>query len=497
MVPDYSCLSSSFAIAIDDKLGRRKGALSRATYPTHTLTWHHQICSPVFPLHIKIDTQSLSKTDSEALIRSTQYAFDDSNDFNAYHLRISALDNTNTALTVRLRASQDIDTASSQLVPHSRFLEVHYPSHTSDYTLAHTIANKLQEVFAEEQALLAQLVSPSDFASVSERLSPDAVTKIARRTSRAMRYAPTYHLTFSLLTATAHPSAWNIEEAARQSLDPLLAALSQVSNFTLDSQVLPFAVLPPTIQPQYSESDSTWSLRAEDLGGFINAAEWPLSPSIGTGPTINFVLYIPPPSQTPLLIDGSSTNSWIIPQWGSVAILNPAASSELHHNQELSADDLEPIMLNFGTQLLSLLGVPDTPTSSLGLRLSTLVRIRAASQLLSASSTLGSLARLVATLPSIPIPTTVAASVESTLLHLDSACTAFRAGDFQDALAHARIADIEAEKAFFERSMVGQVYFPDEHKVAVYLPLMGPMAVPLVMSMLKEVVPWIKNLKKR
>lgn len=35
--------------------------------------------------------------------------------------------------------------------------------------------------------------------------------------------------------------------------------------------------------------------------------------------------------------------------------------------------------------------------------------------------------------------------------------------------------------------MVGQVYFPDEHKVAVYLPLLGPVAVPLVMAALKEV----------
>lgn len=273
--------------------------------------------------------------------------------------------------------------------------------------------------------------------------------------------------------------------------------MSQISNFTVDTQVLPFAVLPPTVQPQYSESQSAYMLRAEDLGGFINAAEWPLSPSIGAGPTIIFVLYIPSPSQSPLQIEESSTNSWIVPQWGGVAILDSAELSELHGGKDLSAKTLEPIMLNFGSQLMSLLGVPETPTSSLGLRLSTLVRLRAASQLLSASSTLGSLARLVATLPSIPIPKTVAASVDSTISHLDSACTAFRSGDFQDALAHARIADIEAEKAFFERSMVGQVYFPDEHKVAVYLPLMGPMAVPLVMSMLKEILPWLKSLKKR
>ena len=34
--------------------------------------------------------------------------------------------------------------------------------------------------------------------------------------------------------------------------------------------------------------------------------------------------------------------------------------------------------------------------------------------------------------------------------------------------------------------MVGQVYFPDEHKVAVYLPLLGPIGVPLVVGLLKE-----------
>ena len=38
--------------------------------------------------------------------------------------------------------------------------------------------------------------------------------------------------------------------------------------------------------------------------------------------------------------------------------------------------------------------------------------------------------------------------------------------------------------------MVGQVYFPDEHKVAVYLPLLGPVAVPLLTSAIKELRKW-------
>jgi phosphatidylinositol glycan class S len=78
-------------------------------------------------------------------------------------------------------------------------------------------------------------------------------------------------------------------------------------------------------------------------------------------------------------------------------------------------------------------------------------------------------------------------------MHLQQACDLLREGRFQRALEHARVAQVEAEKGFFERSMVGQVYFPDEHKVAVYLPLLGPVAVPLIMAALKE----IKSAMKR
>lgn len=59
------------------------------------------------------------------------------------------------------------------------------------------------------------------------------------------------------------------------------------------------------------------------------------------------------------------------------------------------------------------------------------------------------------------------------------------------------MAETEAERSFFEKSMVGQVYFPDEHKVAVYLPLLGPIGVPLVVGLLKEVKRIVKGLKGR
>jgi phosphatidylinositol glycan class S len=221
-----------------------------------------------------------------------------------------------------------------------------------------------------------------------------------------------------------------------------------------------------------------------DLSGFINAAEWPLSPSIGSGPTINMVLYVPSPTQSPLLLENGG-NSWTIPQWGGVQILNPNNTQ----TTRLTTSDLEPVMLTFADQLMSLLGVPSTPPS-LALRISRLKRERATSLILSASSTLGALVRLTHKLESIAIPASVATSVDLTLHHLEAACSSLRQGEYQLALENARVAEAEAEKAFFEPSMVGQVYFPDEHKVAVYVPLLGPMAVPLVMSALKELKGW-------
>ena len=152
-------------------------------------------------------------------------------------------------------------------------------------------------------------------------------------------------------------------------------------------------------------------------------------------------------------------------------------------------------MHTFSDQLTSLFGLSQAP-SSLPLRISTLERVRAASLIFSASSTLGALAQVYQKMPSIPVPDNVAQSVGSTIKHLHQACNYLRDGRFQSALDHARVAEVEAEKAFFERSMVGQVYFPDEHKVAVYLPLLGPVAVPLVMAALKELKGAIATLRK-
>jgi len=246
--------------------------------------------------------------------------------------------------------------------------------------------------------------------------------------------------------------------------------------------------------PTYDTATASWTLQRSDLSSFINAAEWPLRPSIGVGPTVNFVLYVPDDKLTPLVIGESASASWLIPQWGGVHIMNRDSllRSSSSNSSVMSVEDLKPVMHTFADHLFSLLGLPQTP-ASLPLRLSSLSRERAASRMLSASSTLGALARLTRKLTSIAIPNNVADSVHNTISHLESACSDLHQARYESALNHARLAESQAEEAFFDPAMVGQVYFPDEHKVAVYVPLLGPVAVPLVTAAIKE----LRKLRQR
>jgi phosphatidylinositol glycan class S len=454
-----------------------------------------QACRPVFPLRISIQANSLQEQEAQNLLRLTQHALDDLNDFSGHHLRLQLsppssdakqTHDSGSALTIRLIPGE---TTTATLDPLEPVLDITYPPNaiplptSSSSTLATYVAAQLRSTFAEEQATISYLLSTNAIPSEHrpQGLSPEAAESLSKRTTRSLKYAPTYHLTFSLFTSGPLPSSWDIEAAIDEYMKPVLDVLSPIHNFTIDTQVQLYAT--PGVQNQV--------LNKEDLSSFINAAEWPLSPSIGGAPTINFIVFvgnqtIAAASQSPEDASGSESSaahSWLIPQWGTVYLLS--LPLDVTH---LSAASLKQPLLTFTSHLLSLTGTPQS--GSLPLRLSTLARIRSADLLLRASSTLGSLARLALALPSISIPRSVADGVAKTMAHLRLACETLGGAE---GLAHARIAEAEAERAFFEKSMVGQLYFPDEHKIAVYLPLLGPVAVPLVLGLINELKAWSKR----
>ncbi|KAF2148788.1 beta-lactamase/transpeptidase-like protein [Myriangium duriaei CBS 260.36] len=466
----------------------------RATLPLDSMNeWAGgQACQLEFPIHVSIDSDSLRPQDTQQVVRLVQQTLDDHHVASLHHLRIAPSGSTNqsTSVIVKLRSTPDQKENKATLLRYEPTLEVlHAPFQPAPHSsglapLASFIASELRTLFQEEQSVLIHLLANAGRPIPNAPKSPDLTESLNQRSTRTFKYAPTYHLTFSLFSGEASPSAWDIKAAIDEYLQPLVASFSAISTFTIDTQVQLYASLPPSMQgPTLDDNKKQWTLARSDLSGFINAAEWPLSPSIGAGPTINFVLYTPSEKQRPLLLEETGGTSWLIPQWGGVQILNPTKAQ--HERSALTKQDLQPIIATFADQLVTLLGLPKSP-ASIPIQLGSLTRERTASLILSASSTLGALSRLTLKLTSIAIPDSVASSVDKTVHHLDQACTDLRHARYDSALNHARTAETEAEQAFFEPSMVGQVYFPDEHKVAVYVPLLGPMAVPLVMAVLKE-----------
>ncbi|KAL2890504.1 GPI transamidase component PIG-S -like protein [Ceratocystis lukuohia] len=470
-------------------------AIHRAALPLEQMQqWSDgRACRPVFPLQVSVRASSISDPDAETLVRLTQHAIDDLNDFSGHHLRLQ-LDSLDPAaadsrpapaLTIDLKPG---DSISANLDSHTPVLSVTYPpsavpSHSAaSSSLATYIASELQATFAEERAILLYLTS--EIASPNSRghgLSAQLTEALDKRTTRLLQYAPTYHLTFSLFTAGATPNGWDVESAIRQYIEPMLTVLKPIHNFTIDTQVQLYS--PPGVHSPV--------LGKEDLSSFINGAEWSLPPAIGEAPTINFILFVG--NQTIQLAQSNpqsepgTSQSWLIPKWGSVYLL--PLPSDVDY---VPADILKDPMLTFTGHLLSLLGTPQS--GSLPLRLSTLSRVRSADLLKHASSSLGSLARLSQALTSISIPQSVADGVSKSLFHLEKACSNLGS---TEALEHARIADAEAERAFFEKSMVGQLYFPDEHKIAVYLPLLGPVGTALFMGLISEVKAWKKRRREK
>lgn len=514
-------------------MGRRKGIIYIYVHYVLVLSTKRlienvpskQACRPVFPLEILLHAPSIQNAEAYNLLRITQHALDDLNEFPAHHLRLKFAnpptpqaknpglgvdlveDIGDSALLINLIPLENTATPWSQLQAASSRLDIFYhPSQvpaasSSSSPFVTYIAGEIQKLFIEEKATIAYILENSNLGGVNtglQTVDPQLTEGISRRLTRSLKYADAYHLTFSLFTPGSEPSSWDIEGAVDEYVAPLLGAFSSITNFSVDTQVQLFASFSPTSpQPEFDQKELSWTLKEEDLSAFINAAEWPLSPSIGRGPTINFVLYVPDPSQLPMTVKGGHATSWIVPQWGGVAIINlPLTADNRSNPSQLTKEVMHPAFSTFSRQLLSLIGVPSTP-SSLPFRLRSLIRIHTATLLLSASSTMGSLARLTQSLGSIPIPVTVASSVGLTLSHLQVTCDLLRGGQFTKALANARIAESEAEKSFFEKSMVGQVYFPDEHKVAVYLPLLGPIGVPLIMALIKEFKRIIATFKKR
>ncbi|XP_056675487.1 GPI transamidase component PIG-S isoform X2 [Monodelphis domestica] len=362
-------------------------------------------------------------------------------------------------------------------------------------------------VIGQRVLQVAQSMSLTDdvlAAALGDRLPEDKRSDDKRRPLKA---SLGYEITFSLLNPDpkSHEVHWDIEGAMESFVQPFLSLFGALGNFSMDSQILYYAMLGVT--PRFDAASSSYTLAAHSLPHVINPVEARLGSSAASlNPVINFLLYVPERAHSPLYIqdkDGArvATNAFHSPRWGGIMVYNvdPKAYNTTKFPVKVNVDMVQ-VMEVFLAQMRLLFGIPypQMPANfvlagppSEGLRsweLDRLLWARTVENLATVTTTLTSLAELLDKIGNIVIKDDVASEVYRAVDAVHDAIVELAAGNLNSAFHASREAVTSSEKAFFDPSLLHLLYFPDDQKFAIYIPLFLPMAVPIFLSMIKIIL---------
>lgn len=292
-------------------------------------------------------------------------------------------------------------------------------------------------------------------------------------------YSSNYNVVLSLFTESGNNIEWEIEDSMK-SFDSIFKQLKHFSNFSISSQIQYYSNLADDL---FYEQDGKSIIKEADLSTFINFGDWNLF-THDINPTINLIIYFPKYNYNniPSVIENSQTNSFLVPQWGGVYIMNKNAAKQT--DIILKKSELLPILDIFASQLFQLIGMPHKPKSVL-MRIDHLSRTSLFKNLRQALDNLNSLIKLTESLNEISIPENTKNHVESSLKYINSTIISIKDQDFFKAMELSAHALQDSNLAFFEKEMVQQAYFPSEHKLAVFLPLLGPVCTVCFLGLIK------------
>ena len=91
------------------------------------------------------------------------------------------------------------------------------------------------------------------------------------------------------------------------------------------------------------------------------------------------------------------------------------------------------------------------------------------------------------TLPNLEIPAFIGEKVAAAEAEARAAVISAMRGNYTSSVAHARAARVAAEVVATHHSIVSQHSYPEQHKVALYLPLFAPLLAPVLGALSAEV----------
>ncbi|GIY59831.1 GPI transamidase component PIG-S [Caerostris extrusa] len=305
---------------------------------------------------------------------------------------------------------------------------------------------------------------------------------------RYLRSSKKFDITFSLIVPEPQilEAHWDIEDAVNAYLKDILKELGLISTINVKSQILYMTSLP--ISTHRPSGEKEFIVQSDHLPSLINPIEAKLGSDTSVHPNLNFVLYIPTREQTPLRIYDSKgkslpSNAFLLPQWGGFMIYNCPIpeNSTLPHRITLDSLTFMRIFLSQFRLLLGLADKDDLTDDSCQIlsgpviskwEMDFLLRKNAQEQLSASISSLSSLSQLLQTIGNIVIQDDVGKKSLNLLAQ----------GHLLEGFLKAQYAFVASDEAFFDPSLLALLYFPEDQKYAIYIPLFLPISIPVISS---------------
>lgn len=120
---------------------------------------------------------------------------------------------------------------------------------------------------------------------------------------------------------------------------------------------------------------------------------------------------------------------------------------------------------------------------------------RSLENILDSKSTLSSLAHLLSQIQNIVISDQIGGRVKSSLELIVKSSQLMTQGNLIQSYSASREAINLAENAFFDKSLLELLYFPDDQKYAIYIPYFLPVGLPVILSA-KTIFKFIRDSRK-
>lgn len=321
--------------------------------------------------------------------------------------------------------------------------------------------------------------------------------KLDRERMRPLSAATEFDVTFTLVVPEPQTLdvSWRIEDAVEVYLKPFLDKISLVAKVHVRSQVL--FLTPLKLRRHFNQTRNAYTATADQLSLIINPIEGSTGFQASIRPVLNFVVYMVPQTHYPLYIyddqgNQLETNSFLSPKWGGVLFYNvakfPGPGDPLPQPIEI---DMRSVFQVFLAQLSLLVGLSDksydravhyleSPVPSY-LDVAFLLRRRTQDYLSMSSSSLKSLSDLLSKISNIVVKDEIGELIYSSVSYAKQSFDLLNKGDLENAFRNAEAAFLASEKAF-DPSLLALLYFPDDQKYAIYIPLFLPISLPVVVS---------------